>query len=448
MATVYRAYAPRFGRDVAIKVLPPEFLHDPDFRARFEREAHIIAALEHPGIVPVYDFGEEAGLPYLVMRYMVGGSLADRLARVPLAPLETARILAAIAPALDMAHARGVIHRDLKPGNILLDEHDNPYIADFGIAKLVEGSAAFTSSGIMGTPTYMSPEQAQGNVALDGRSDVYALGAMLYELLAGQPPYKADTPLSLAMAHVLNPVPHVQEAVPSLSVEVDRVVSRAMAKEREQRYATAGALATALTAAAQGMVQPATRHAAPAAVRQASQRPTPPSPGQLSPRPPLPPSASAQRPSSRRKAWPVWIVSLAVMVMLLVTIAILSVNWNRNPKTLTTPTVVVIAPPSDTPVVAAQPSRKPLRQRRPTHQRRARRQPTHQPLRLLRSQRRHAKTHRPPRPNQRRHRCRQLLPHHDLPSRQCLWNGFLSQMAVSRWEVPKAKYSRRWRSGM
>lgn len=187
MATVYRAYDPRFGRDVAIKVLPPEFLHDPDFRARFEREAHIIAALEHPGIVPVYDFGEEAGLPYLVMRYMVGGSLADRLARVPLAPLETARILAAIAPALDMAHARGVIHRDLKPGNILLDEHDNPYIADFGIAKLVEGSAAFTSSGIMGTPTYMSPEQAQGNVALDGRSDVYALGAMLYELLAGQP---------------------------------------------------------------------------------------------------------------------------------------------------------------------------------------------------------------------------------------------------------------------
>ncbi len=248
MATVYRAYDPRFGRDVAIKVLPPEFLHDPNFRARFEREAHIIAALEHPGIVPVYDFSEEAGQPYLVMRYMVGGSLADRIAQGSLGLPEVARILAAIAPALDMAHARGIIHRDLKPGNILLDEHDNPYIADFGIAKLVEGSAAFTSTGIVGTPTYMSPEQARGNVALDGRSDVYALGAMLYELLAGQPPYSADTPLSLAMAHVLDPVPHVREVVPNLSIEVDRVVSQ-HGQRTGAALAPAGALAAALTAA-------------------------------------------------------------------------------------------------------------------------------------------------------------------------------------------------------
>lgn len=350
MATVYRAYDPRFGRDVAIKVLPPEFLHDPTFRARFEREAHIIAALEHPGIVPVYDFSEEAGQPYLVMRFMVGGSLADRIAQGALGLLEVARILAAIAPALDMAHARGVIHRDLKPGNILLDEDNNPYIADFGIAKLAEGSAAFTSTGIVGTPTYMSPEQARGNVALDGRSDVYALGAMLYELLAGQPPYKADTPLSLAMAHVLNPVPHVREAVPDLPAEVDRVVSRAMAKEREQRYATAGALAGALTAAVQGTALPTTRYAVSAIARQADQPPMLPGSSQRARRPPASPTPSIQRSSPRGTAWPVWIASLALIIVSLVAIAAMSANWNHNANELTTQTAVVIAPPSDTPV--------------------------------------------------------------------------------------------------
>jgi serine/threonine-protein kinase len=349
MATVYRAYDPRFGRDVAIKVLPPEFLHDPNFRGRFEREAHIIAALEHPGIVPVYDFSEEAGQPYLVMRFMVGGSLADRIAQGSLGLPEVARILAAIAPALDMAHARGVIHRDLKPGNILLDEDDNPYIADFGIAKLVEGSAAFTSTGIVGTPTYMSPEQARGNVALDGRSDVYALGAMLYELLAGQPPYKADTPLSLAMAHVLNPVPHVREAVPDLPAEVDRVVSRSMAKEREQRYATAGALAGALMAAVQGMALPTTRYAVSAIALQADHPPMLPGSPQRARRPPASPTPSVQRSSPRGKAWPVWIASLALIIVSLVAIATLSANWNHNANELTTQTVVVSSLASSTP---------------------------------------------------------------------------------------------------
>ena len=356
MATVYRAYDPRFGRDVAIKVLPSEFLHDSSFRARFEREAHIIAALEHPGIVPVYDFGEEAGQPYLVMRFMVGGSLADRLAQGPIALPEAAQILAGIAPALDVAHERGVVHRDLKPGNILFDERANPYVADFGIAKLVAESGAFTGTGILGTPTYMSPEQAHGNVTLDSRSDVYALGAMLYELLAGKPPYQADTPLSLAMAHVMEPVPHIREAVPGLPAEVDKVVSRAMAKEREQRYATAGALATALTAAAQDKAQSATQLAEPAAMRLAVQQLTPPRPAQPALRPPLPPPPPTQRPSPWWKGWPVWIVSLALMIALLVTIAALNVDHNGNVSRPTTQVVeVVAAAPSDTPVLTITP---------------------------------------------------------------------------------------------
>src|SRR5574341_1685634 len=177
MATVYHALDPRFEREVAIKVLPREFLHDPRFRARFEREARAIAALQHPAIVPVHDFGEQDGQPYLVMRYMPGGSLADRIQRGPLSLSEAARILSHLAPALDAAHRRGLIHRDLKPGNILFDEYDNPYLSDFGIVKIVEESAHLTGTGgLVGTPAYMSPEQAGGGREVDYRSDLVRAG--------------------------------------------------------------------------------------------------------------------------------------------------------------------------------------------------------------------------------------------------------------------------------
>ncbi len=138
MATVYHAYDPRFERDVALKVLPREMLHDVQFRTRFEREAKTIAMLEHPAIVPVYDFGEEEGQPYFVMRYMTGGSLSDRMKKGPMTVREVAHLMTHIAPALDEAHSKGIIHRDLKPGNILFDQFSEPYISDFGIAKLSE----------------------------------------------------------------------------------------------------------------------------------------------------------------------------------------------------------------------------------------------------------------------------------------------------------------------
>ncbi len=182
MATVFHAYDPRFKRDVAVKVLPREFLHDLTFRERFEREAQTIAALEHQAIVPVYDFGEEEGQPYLVMRYMPGGSLADRLAQGALSIQGVAQILTRLAPALDKAHSQGIIHRDLKPANILFDDEDNPYLSDFGIAKLVEATAALTGSAIIGTPAYMSPEMAKGE-EVDGRSDVYGMAVLLFEML-------------------------------------------------------------------------------------------------------------------------------------------------------------------------------------------------------------------------------------------------------------------------
>ena len=188
MATVYHAYDPRFEREVALKVLPREMLHDPQFRTRFEREAKTIAMLEHPAIVPVYDFGEEDGQPYFVMRYMTGGSLSDRMKHGPMTIQEVAHLFERLAPALDEAHAKGIIHRDLKPGNILFDQYGEPYISDFGIAKIAATQTNVTGSAIVGTPAYMSPEQAQGE-GIDGRSDIYGLGVILFEMLTGQQPY-------------------------------------------------------------------------------------------------------------------------------------------------------------------------------------------------------------------------------------------------------------------
>ena len=251
MATVYHAHDPRVRREVAIKVLPREFVHDPTFRARFQREAETIAALEHPAIVPVYDYGEENGQPYFVMRYMPGGSLAERIRQGPLSLAETNRILQRIAPALDEAHARGVIHRDLKPANILFDKNGEAYLSDFGIAKLAQASGTLTGSGVIGTPAYMSPEQASGG-ELDGRSDLYSLGVIVFEMLTGTQPYRADTPMGLAVKHLTEPVPCILEVRGDLPPDFDQVIARAMAKRREDRYATAADLAADVAAIAAG----------------------------------------------------------------------------------------------------------------------------------------------------------------------------------------------------
>lgn len=250
MATVYEAYDPRFEREVAVKVLPREMLHDPQFRVRFEREAKTIAMLEHPAIVPVYDYGEEDGQPYFVMRYMTGGSLSERVRKGALTLQEAAHIMNRLAPALDEAHAKGIIHRDMKPGNILFDRVGEPYLSDFGIAKLAESQTNVTGSGIIGTPAYMSPEQAQGET-IDGRSDIYALGTIVFEMLTGQTPYKGDTPMSVVVKHITEPVPHILDVKPDLPPAIEQVIEKTMAKRREERYATARAFAAALNAIAQ-----------------------------------------------------------------------------------------------------------------------------------------------------------------------------------------------------
>ena len=251
MATVYRAYDPSFDREVAIKVLPREFLHNPQFLDRFQREIKTIAQLEHPAIVPVYDVGEHDGLPFFVMRYMTGGSLSDFIKKGRFKLDDAARTIERLASALSYAHRKGVIHRDLKPDNILFDGDGAPFISDFGIAKFSQSQSDLTGSGIIGTPAYMSPEQATGD-SLDHRSDIYGLGVIVYQMLAGQQPYNADTPMGVAIKHVTDPVPNILSAASDLPEEIGEVMKKVLAKDKEQRYSSAVEFARALNQVAFG----------------------------------------------------------------------------------------------------------------------------------------------------------------------------------------------------
>lgn len=246
--TVFHAFDPLFKRDVALKVLPREFLHAPNFRRRFEREAQTVASLEHPAIVPVYDFGEKEGQPYLVMRYLSGGTLHQRLDTGPLPLAEVIRIINRIAPALAEAHGQGIVHRDLKPDNILFDHRRDPYITDFGLVKVTQGEGNVTSGNvILGTPAYMSPEQARGAAHIDGRSDIYSLGIVLFEMLSGQLPYQAETPVGLLMQHLNDPIPRILAVVPDLPPLCEAVIARSLAKDPRERFNSAIELAKALS---------------------------------------------------------------------------------------------------------------------------------------------------------------------------------------------------------
>ncbi len=246
MAVIFLARDPLMKRLVAIKVLPGQLNQDPKFRTRFQREVEVVASLEHPAIVPVHDFGEQDDQPYFVMRYMPGGSLRERLRKGTLSVTATAEIIRQIAPGLDAAHRKGIIHRDIKPGNILFDSNDTAYLGDFGIVKLGTASATFTGSAVLGTPSYMSPELARGDQDIDGRSDIYALGVLIFRMWTGVLPYTATTPMGIAMKHITDPVPRLLDYKPDLPPACQALISIAMAKDRKDRFETATALSQVL----------------------------------------------------------------------------------------------------------------------------------------------------------------------------------------------------------
>ena len=249
MATVYKAYQPSLDRYVAVKVLPTYLARDPDFAARFRREARAIARLNHPHILPVHDFGQEGELSYIVMRYVEGGTLKKMLGR-PLALDRVVDILAQVGDALDYAHQQGIIHRDVKPANVLMDQGKWAFLSDFGLAKMAVASVQLTKTGVgLGTPAYMSPEQAQGKL-VDAQSDIYSLGIMLFEMLTGQVPFDADTPLAVLIKHLTAPLPLPRKVNPDIPEPVERVILKAVAKAPEDRFQRVSDMVEALRRAA------------------------------------------------------------------------------------------------------------------------------------------------------------------------------------------------------
>ncbi|HMA36046.1 MAG TPA: protein kinase, partial [Chloroflexia bacterium] len=258
LGLVYRATQPGIGRDVAIKLIRPAYANHPDFVRRFAAEAQIVARLEHPHIVPLYDYWRDPSGAFLVMRYIRGGSLLDALARGPLSLAATLQTLQQIGGALGLAHQQGVIHRDIKPANILRDEAGHSYLADFGIATVV-GRAEAPLTGALAhlgsSPAYQAPEQIRGDPA-GPQTDIYSLGVLLFEMLGGAPPFQGSTPAELRDQQLYAPLPPLSGTRPELPIELMAVLERATAKDPAARYGEVRELVAAFRRAAGASILP------------------------------------------------------------------------------------------------------------------------------------------------------------------------------------------------
>ena len=357
MATVYKAYQASMDRNVAIKVLPSQLANSPEFAQRFQQEARIIAKLEHPHILPVFDYGESDGITYFVMRYLDAGTLSDRMkSGVPLPLNEIDRLFTQLAEALSYAHSYGIVHRDLKPSNAMIDSQGNLFLTDFGIAKLLESASPrlTQTDAIMGTPAYISPEQAQAG-KVDQRSDIYSLGIILYEMVTGRVPFVAETPLAVILKHVGDPLPPPSKLKPDIPEAIERVVLKALAKHPEDRYASVAEFLSAWKKALDE-AQRETRRAPETMISQP-----------VSARPPLPPPPSYGTPATdmrqssttpmisasapaKTSNYTGWIVGCLVVACVIIGVGGGGFYLYNNSAGKQTPTATAVPLPTDTAV--------------------------------------------------------------------------------------------------
>src|SRR5919201_4389074 len=299
MSIVYSAEHVTLGRTVALKLLSPNLANDQSFRERFVRESQLAATLDHPNIIPIYDAGEAEGFLYIAMRYVEGRDLGSLLAHDgPLSLAQTLFYMEQGAGALDHAHDKGPVHRDVKPANMLIaSPSDRLYLTDFGVAKQTSTSGLTKPGYFLGTFEYAAPEQIEGK-SVDGRTDLYALGCVLYECLSGEPPFDAETEGSIIHAHLTESPPKLTAKRPDLSLAINDVITTAMAKSKEDRYPSCGEFARAIRNAAFGedvarapLAAPAAAAAAPSSSTTAEPSATPPSPPtyEMAPTPSAPP---------------------------------------------------------------------------------------------------------------------------------------------------------------
>lgn len=366
MATVYKAYHAALDRYVAIKVLHQAFLEDSSFQARFLREARVVAKLEHPNIVPIYDYAEYEGQPYLVMKYIEGETLKARLARGLLTADEIAKVVDAVGRALSHAHKQGILHRDVKPSNVMLANDGQIYLADFGLARIAQaGESTLTSDMLLGTPQYISPEQALGKKDLDAGTDIYSFGVMIYEMVVGRVPFSADTPFSIIHDHIYTPLPLPRSLNPNVPEEVERVLLKCLAKERADRYEDIASLVKAFQEvwSASGVIG----HAATLAMPVRPEVPPPVNEGTptLPPATPLPTrhpepaaatSATPQKQPRKRSRWP--IAAAAILLAACCIVAAFALRNRRMMEIQPLPSATAIpatttpelVPPPPTPV--------------------------------------------------------------------------------------------------
>ena len=357
MGIVYRGFDPMLQRAVAVKVLPPQFAIDPGFVRRFQREAVMAAQLKHPNIVTIHDVGEQEGVNFIVMELLEGATLDRWLGRGPLGLNQVSRVVRQVADALDFAHKRGVVHRDIKPSNIMISNEGHVTLMDFGLVRASEGSGLTQTGAIMGTPEYMSPEQAQG-INLDHRADIYAFGIVLYRLLAGRLPFERASTPALIHAQVYEEPPPLRQLRPDLAPALEAVVIKAIAKNPADRYASMGQLASDFEAAlgvaatapalfpapdpaASGRVSSPPGRASTPPGRSAAPtiRPVTPAPAGATVRPAsrTAPPAAAPRASSKI---PLLIGLLGVLLIGVIAGALLIMSDGGDPKSNPTPTVV------------------------------------------------------------------------------------------------------------